>query len=309
MVTVFYVIAILFTVLGVFLILGLTPVQITQDMMELIRPSNKLRNQAEDVRARRVRGGIYGELQRIRNTMEVTGRGKMFPLVLTSVVGFAALGVIISIALGNIWVMPSLVIALGYIPFIYMGSAVEHYEKSVRAELETALSIITNAYIRNNDIVKAVQEVLPFIKPPLRSVFERFVQDSIITSSKKEIIIRLRSRLDDQVFYEWCTTLLQCQDDRTLKENLTPVVNKLTDIRLINTEVSALIASAKTEYYTMLAFSLAIVPFLSVIMPGSLDVLLYTTIGKILTGVISGIVLFTYFRMRKITRPVNFNAK
>lgn len=308
-VTFLYIVAAVLMVLGVFFMLRLTPVQITQDLMDLLRPANKLRTLAADVQAKRQRGGLFGALQRIRNTMEATGRGRLFPLAITGMFGFAAAGVFIGIIIDNIWLIPALAVIMGAIPFLYMGSAVEYYERTVRDELETALSIITNAYIRTDDIVVAVEENIQFIKPPLRKVFERFVQDSVIMPSNKEIIIRLRERLDDHVFYEWCTTLLQCQDDRTLKENLHPVVGKLTDIRLINTQNAAVISTAKTEYYAMIVFVAISVPLLALISPGSLQTLASTGFGKFLIGIVADVVVFTFFRMRKVTRPVDYNAK
>ena len=296
-------------VLGIFLIMQLTPVQITADIMDLLRPADKLRTQASNVQARRQTKGLYFELKRIKSAMEATGRGKMFPLAITGMFGFGALGFLVAVILKNYWLAPTLIIGFGAIPFWYLGSAVDYHEKIIREELETALSIITNAYIRTEDIVTAVEENIEFIKPPLRYIFDQFLQDSVVMPSTKEIILRLRDRLADHVFYEWCTTLLQCQDDRTLKENLNPVVTKLTDIRLINTQVASIVATAKTEYFAMVGFMVVSIPLLAFLSPGSVDIMLYNPIGKFLVGVVAAIVLFTYFRMRKNTRTVDFSTK
>ena len=305
----FYITASVLLVLGIFMIMGLNSVRITQDIMDLMRPASKLRTMAEDIQTKKKRGGLYFELHRIRNTMEVTGRGKMFPLAITGIIGGGALGVILAWMMDNLWLMPALVIFIGSLPFLYMNSSVEYYEKVTRDELETALSIITNAYIRTEDIITAVDENIRFIKPPLRKVFAQFLQDAKVTASTKEIIYRLRDRLDDKVFFEWCTTLIQCQDDRTLKENLNPVVNKLTDIRLINTESAAVISSAKTEYYMMMGFVGLSAPLLAVLSPDSITMLTSTFVGKFLVGIVADIVVFTFFRMRKATRRVDFNSK
>ena len=307
MITFLHVLAVILMVLGIFLMLRLTPTQITTDIMDVLRPADKLRTQASDVQARRRRKGLYGELQRIRSAMADTGRAHQFPLAITGVFAFGALGLVLAIIIDNFWLAPTLIIGLGAAPILYLGSSVDYHEKIIREE--TALSIITNSYIRTEDIVVAVQESIDFIKPPLRYVFDRFLQDAVVMPSTKEIIIRLRDRLPDQVFYEWCTTLLQCQDDRTLKENLNPVVTKLTDIRLINTQVAAIIASAKTEYWMMVGFMIVSIPLLAVLSPGSIDIILYSPIGKFLVGVVAAIVLFTFFRMRKATRTVDFDTK
>lgn len=309
MITLLHILAVIFMVLGIFMMLGLTPVQITQDMMDALRPTEKLRTKAHDIQAGRQRGGLYGMLQRIRNTMDATGRGQLFPLALTGIIAFAVLGVVLAIAFDNLWLIPALAIGLGSVPILYMSSAVNYYEKTIRDELETALSIITNAYVRTDDIVMAVEESLDFIKPPLKKSFERFLQDSVVMASNKDIIVRLRDRVSNQVFYEWCTTLIQCQDDRTLKGNLTPVVSKLTDIRLINTQIASTISTAKTEYYAMVGFMFVSIPLMSTLIPGSMDILLHTGVGKFLVGMVADVILFTYFRMRHVTRPVEFDVK
>lgn len=187
MVTVCYVIAAILMALGIFMIMGLDSTRVAKDMLDLLRPADKLKTLTEDVQAKRKRGGLYGELLRIKNTMETTGKGRLFPLALTSVFGFAAVGVLIALLMDNIWLIPALAIGLGSIPYLYMSSAVEYYERTTRDELETALSIITNAYIRTDDIVLAVRENLDYIKPPLRGVFEKFVQESVVMPSNKEI--------------------------------------------------------------------------------------------------------------------------
>ena len=309
LITILRVVASILMVLGVFFMMNLTPAQITTDIMDLLQPADKLRTQASDVQARRRRKGLYGELQRIHSAMAGTGRAHVFPLAITGVFAFGALGLMLALLIDNIWLAPTLIIGLGAAPILYLGSSVDYHEKIINEELETALSIITNAYIRTEDIITAVEESIDFIKPPLRHIFDRFLQDAVVMSSTKELIIRLRDRLPNQVFYEWCTTLLQCQDDRTLKENLNPVVGKLTDIRLINTQVAAIISSARMEYYVMIAFVFASVPLLAVLSPGSLDIILYNPIGKFLVGVIAAVVLFTFFRMRKATRTVDFDTK
>ena len=73
--------------------------------------------------------------------------------------------------------------------------------------------------------------------------------------------------------------------------------------------VAAIIASAKTEYWMMVGFMIVSIPLLAVLSPGSIDIILYSPIGKFLVGVVAAIVLFTFFRMRKATRTVDFDTK
>ena len=100
------------------------------------------------------------------------------------------------------------------------------------------LRIITNSYIRSDDIILAVQENTDYIKPPLQEIFKRFiVEATTLSSSTKQALYNLKNRVDNDIFVEWCDSLIICQDDRTLKDTLSPIVNKLTDVRIVNNEL------------------------------------------------------------------------
>jgi hypothetical protein len=45
--------------------------------------------------------------------------------------------------------------------------------------------------------------------------------------------------------------LIACQDDRTLKDTLMPIVAKLTDVRIVNNEIKGMLTAARTEYWMM----------------------------------------------------------
>jgi hypothetical protein len=48
-----------------------------------------------------------------------------------------------------------------FIPFWYVRITQTHFKKAISAELETALSIITTAYLRNEDILTAAKWRIP----------------------------------------------------------------------------------------------------------------------------------------------------
>ena len=108
-----------------------------------------------------------------------------------------------------------------YIPFWYVRLTQTHFKKAISAELETALSIITTAYLRNEDIVTAVEENIDYLNPPVLSVFKEFISrvrliNPDITASLQD----MKPRIDNAVFHEWCDGLIACQFDRSLKTTL-----------------------------------------------------------------------------------------
>lgn len=294
-------------VVSIFVAFGVTPDVMMQDLMDMIRPSAKLRIRASNVQAKRRRGDLYGKLQKLKNSMEATGKGKYFPVLITASGLLAAIGIAIAALMENWFLAPTLAAVMGALPLFYAEKVIRDYDKAVGEELETALSVVTNAYLRQEDITAAIRETIKYIKPPLRKLFERYLAESAVNPAKKDILYNLREQLDDQVWYEWCTTLIQCQNDQTLKSNLQPIVAKLTDTRLVNDQVAGTIASARAEFYVIMAFVFSVFPMIRSMSPEAYQILVNTTAGKLVTGVVVAVVFATFLIMRRVTRPVSFD--
>lgn len=291
---------------SVFLFWNITPDVILTDVMELLRPSDRLHIQAENIQRQRRRSDLYAKIQNLRNSLEATGKGKYFPLLFTATGALAIFGIAVAAWLENWFLAPTLVIVLALLPLTYTAKVIERYERSVRDELETALSVVTNAYLRMNDLTAAIGEVIGYIKPPLRDLFEKYLADAAVNPDRKWALYRLRERLDDPVWFEWVTALIQCQDDRTMRDNLQPIVAKLTDVRLVNDQVRGAVTAAKNEYFVIVAFLALNYPLMYSMNREGFEVLVHTPAGKAITGIVAAVVLVTYFVMVRITGTVNY---
>ena len=181
------------------------------------------------------------------------------------------------------------------------------HDKHTKEELETTLSIITTSYVRNDDIVSAVRENLQYIKPPLREVFQAFEGDATAVSSNiKRALFNLKEKVDDEIFREWCDTLIQCQDDRTLKDTLQPVVSKLTDVRIVNSELKTMLSSVRNEYWMMVALVVGNIPLLYLLNKEWFQTLMYSTPGKAVLGICGTVILITALFMMRFTKPIQY---
>lgn len=305
--TFLYIFSSILFLIGIPMLFGISAESIAADLMEMIRPKEKLRNKVEDIHGNRKRSGIYVQLSNLHAALEDTGKGKLFPFTFVAAIALFFAGIFAAIMLGNAWLAPAFALALGYLPFAYLTNTVNHYKDSVKDELETALSIITNAYLRSDNIVNAVKENIDFIKPPLRNIFQAFIGEAtFVKASTKSALYSLRNKIDDQVFYDWCTTLIQCQEDRTMKDNLLPTVAKLTDVRLVNNQVRNTIAAAKIEYLSMVGLVFINIPLLYFLNKDWFNTLMYTVPGKITQGITAFAVVVTYFFMKKFTKPIEY---
>lgn len=294
-------------IVAIAMLMDLSPERVTDDLMKLITPQDSLRDEARAIRGNKKKHGIYKTLMKMKTALAVTGKSKQFSLVcFLSIVLFAA-GAIFAVLINNLFLLPVLSIAFALIPFFYTTNTLSYYDKRTKEELETTLSIVTTSYVRSDDIVSAVRENLQYIKPPLREVFEAFTGDATAVSSNiKRALFNLKEKVDDEIFREWCDTLIQCQDDRTLKDTLQPVVSKLTDVRIVNSELKTMLSSVRNEYWMMVALVVGNIPLLYLLNKEWFETLMYSTPGKAVLGICGTVILITALFMMKFTKPIQY---
>jgi Flp pilus assembly protein TadB len=304
---IFSIISSLLLVIGIGILFGLTPERVTTDLLSVITPHDTLREQSRSLRENKKRHSIYEKLMKIKTALTVTGKAKQFSLICFLSVVLFVIGILLSVAIKNLFLLPTISIALALVPFIYTTNILSLYERTTKEELETTLSIISTSYIRNDDIVYAVQENIEYIKPPIKEVFKSFETEATLLSSDiKKALHHLKRKIDDEIFREWCDALIQCQDDRTLKDTLLPIVSKLTDVRVINNELKTMLQSAKNEYWMMVLLLISNIPILYMLNKDWFNTLVYETSGKAVLGICGVVILVTALFMIKFTKPVEY---
>ena len=301
------VIASVLLVIAIAIFFGLTPEQITSDLMRFITPNDTLRDRARNVRGNKKKHFLYRKLVNIRGALSATGKSKQFAVVICASVVLLGAGIVVSILINNIFLMPVLAVSFALIPFVYISNTLSYYERGVREQLETTMSIITTSYERCDDILTAVRENIPQIDSPLKEIFMAFEGDAtVVSSNMKRALLNLREKIDDDIFREWVDTLIRCQDDRTLKDTLQPIVEKLGDVRRVNVELSTMLAAARNEYLMMAALLVGNVPLLWLLNKDWFNTLLFTTSGKAICGLCGLVILITAILMRKFTKPIEY---
>lgn len=304
---VFYLLSFLLLAAGTVILLGITPETVTDDMMRFISPKQTLRDKAQIAKGRKKSRRITREILHIKEALEVTGKGRQFTIACAASVVLVVAGCIIAVLLNNWFLIPVFAVAFAMLPFLFAKSTISAYEKHIREEMETALSIITTSYIRSDDIVGAVSENVTYLKPPMREIFQGFIGDAtMISSDVKEAIRNLKEKVDNDIYREWCDTLIACQDDRTLKDTLLPIVSKLTDVRIVNNELKTMLGEVRKEYWMMVVLVIANIPLLYVLNKDWYHALMFTLPGKIVLAVCAVVILVTALLMMKYTRPIEY---
>ena len=305
--TAVYVICFLLLAVGVVFVFGMTPDSVTTDVMRIFEKKETLKEKALIAQGKKKSKKLSLVITRIKDALTATGKGAKFSLALTASLVLMAVGCVIAFTIGNPFLIPVLAIALAMIPFGFVRKTVASYNIQVKSELETALSIITTSYVRSDNIIESVNENLKYIKPPVKEIFQSFVDEcGYVSSDVKRAIKNLREKVSDTVFTEWCDILLACQDDRTLKDTLMPTVAKLTDIRIVNSEIKSTLADARREYIIMVGLVCVNIPILYFLNKDWYAALMFTTLGKLVLAICGVAILVTGIFMTKFTRPVEY---
>ena len=221
----------------------------------------------------------------------------------------SAAGAAIAIVIGNFFLVPVAAAGFLFLPFWYIRLTASHFKRDVSAELETALSIITTAYLRSEDILTSVEENLGYLNPPVKNVFQDFVSRiRLIDPDLEAALENLKGKIADDVFGEWVDALKACLYDRSLKTTLTPIVAKLSDMRIVNAELEYLVFEPRKEFITMVVLVAGNIPLLYFLNQSWYDTLMHTIPGQVMLS-ITGIVIFvsTAYVVR-LTKPVEYRS-
>lgn len=285
----------------------LLDIRFTDLFRDFINKPQSIRTQIDEATNRKKKRFIVRQIEEVSEIMRLTDREDKIPVVFIACMIFAIAGTIIASLFDNVFLIPVLGVGMMCLPVWYIKLTASHFKKDISEELETALSVISSAYIRNEDIVTAVEENVHYLNPPIKNVFTDFlVQLKLIDSDVVKAIEGLKPKIDNDVFHEWCDALIQCQSDRNLKSTLTPIVTKLSDVRTVNTELELMLAEPRKEFIIMALLVVATIPILYFLNKDWYEVLMHTGIGKIVLAVDFAAIFICGAFVVKLTKPIEF---
>ena len=285
----------------------LLDIRFTDLFRDFINKPQSIRTQIDEATNRKKKRFIVRQIEEVSEIMRLTDREDKIPVVFIACMIFAIAGTIIASLFDNVFLIPVLGIGMMCLPVWYIKLTASHFKKDISEELETALSVISSAYIRNEDFVTAVEENVHYLNPPIKNVFTDFlVQLKLIDSDVVKAIEGLKPKIDNDVFHEWCDALIQCQSDRNLKSTLTPIVTKLSDVRTVNTELELMLAEPRKEFIIMALLVVATIPILYFLNKDWYEVLMHTGIGKIVLAVDFAAIFICGAFVVKLTKPIEF---
>lgn len=293
---------------GFFILLSLSPMEFTDSVFKnILNKPRSIKEEINEITKRKKVSYFRREVIEVQSILKLTGREGWFPMICAVSLFLFAIGSGIAIVLGNFFSVPVLGIGFMLLPFWYVRLTQTHFKRDIAAELETALSIITTAYLRNEDIVTAVEENIDYLNPPVLSVFKGFVyRIKMINPDIAAGLEDMKVQLENAVFREWCDALIACQIDRNLKTTLTPIVSKLSDMRVVNGELENMVFEPRKEFISMQLLVVGNIPLLYFLNKDWYSALMHTPLGQIILSICFAAIFISAAFVIKLTQPIEY---
>ena len=293
---------------GFFILLTLSPMEFTDSVFKsILNKPRSIKEEINEMTKRKKVSYFRREVIEVQSILKLTGREGWFPMICAVSLFLFAIGSGVAIVLGNFFSLPVLGIGFMLLPFWYVRLTQTHFKRDIAAELETALSIITTAYLRNEDIVTAVEENIDYLNPPVLSVFKGFVyRIKMINPDIAAGLEEMKVQLENAVFREWCDALIACQIDRNLKTTLTPIVSKLSDMRVVNGELENMVFEPRKEFISMQLLVVGNIPLLYFLNKDWYNALMHTSLGQIILAICFAAIFISAAFVIKLTQPIEY---
>lgn len=293
---------------GFFFLLGISPMGFVDGVFNhfLSKPKS-LKDEINETTKRKKPSLFRREITEVQDILKMTGRSNRFGGICAAALLLFAVGASLAIMMGNPFLVPVFAVGFMFLPFWYVRLTQTHYKRDTAAELETALSIITTAYLRNEDIQTAVEENLNYLNPPVHHVFKDFLtRIKLINPDVDAALQELKTKIDNEVFREWCDAIAACQYDRSLKSTLTPIVSKLSDMRIVNGELENLVFEPRKEFIIMAVLVICNVPLMYFLNASWYDTLMHTPLGQAILAICATAIFVSTAFVIKLTQPIEY---
>ncbi len=236
----------------------------------------------------------------IRGSGDKTLADKYF---LVSAVG-AILGLVIGLAIDNVFFGAVLVIAFLILPYTALRVKADKNVRKVVSELEIALSTITNNYILTGDIIKSAQNTMEYLPPILQGIMKEFIVDVTLVNANVAVgIERMKQKIQNSFWREWCDALIMCQNDKQLRYALPAIVARLCDVKRMQMESYAKMQSNIRIFAFMIIIVIGLIIMLATSMPGWYEMMQGHILGKAAIAAGAALMLVALVLAVRINRP------
>ncbi|SCJ45072.1 Uncharacterised protein [uncultured Clostridium sp.] len=292
---------------GIFKILNISISDFILDIFDSFEKKNEsLNKKVKLANSKKKDKWLVALIKETKEILEYTNKRDKFSKVCIGATISMVIGIYLAVYIKNYFLIPVLSIGFLTLPFQYIKLTSLSYKRDITKELEVSMSMITTAYIRNENIIGAVQETIKHIKPPIKKVFKEFlIETEYVSSDISKSLLKLKEKIDDDIFHEWIDVLVACQENIALKNTLNPIVNKLSKLSLLTAEVNNNLYDPLKEFVIMLLLVYGNIPLLYLINKNWYKCLMNSVPGKLTLLFIVIVTFICFGGIIKLTRPID----
>ncbi|WP_313559188.1 hypothetical protein [Ruminiclostridium cellobioparum] len=224
-------------------------------------------------------------------------------VVICGVIGF-----VIGLIFNNVAMSIILSIGLTYAPVQYLKFKQIGYVIALNDQIESGLNIISNSYIQNDDIIRAVRENIDRIDEPLKNILKDFLVDTkFIDANITKAILKMKAKVRNRFFDQWCDHVIMSQKDRDLKSTLIPIMEEMSDTKKMQAELDTMMFKIYKDYVSVVIVVIANIPIMRLINKSWYLFLVTTLPGKALMALTSIVILLTTAYVIKTNKPISLS--
>lgn len=301
-----FALAFIFVVLAILIIFKVNTASI-KDFAELLK-NNRTQSLKEQATTKK-KSKLSLFVSDIALALETMGQlNRLYYIFLASFL-LILVGALTGITFGNVWLSIVFGIVLAAIPFFFIRSQYVEYKDLLMDEMETGLSVITSSIERTENITEAFKENLSNINKPLHDIFSQFIYSVEHNVPIADAIEKMKSKIKNRIFTDWCDALKNVANNRTLKQSLRPIVYRIADVKIAGAEAKTILYEANSEFKAVTIFSVIFMILSYFVGPQILQSLDVTVSAPVLNFLLAADVLMLFiFSVRTflITRDINF---
>lgn len=248
---------------------------------------------------------VVQEVMKAKNILNTTKRADEYQSTIIKCLIFSFIGITIALIIDNIILIPVLALLGFMIPLWSVNLYQNKYKKYMNMQLESCVSLITTSYIRNDNILVAIEENIDNISDLIKPEFEEFLAEYKVDPNMRTCIRSLQSKINDNIFREWCDAVIKAYENSEMKENLLAIVEKYSSVRIVQDELDAETANSLIEYIGMIAALILVYPMVRVLNVEWFN-MYWTAAGKVCVGISAVVGIYSVKKLMDLTTPVQF---
>lgn len=269
---------------------------------------NYLKEKIKNVNNQKSKFFLINYLKEENEILKLLGKEELFPYFVSISFFLSFILSYICLILNNFFMIAPLILISFCLPFFVLKIIVNNYEKRITNHLESALSLITTSYLRNENIVLSIEENKEYFNMSIKGIFEEFlVEVNYLNENIIESLKHMKMKIKNSLFDEFVDNLILLQSDKSKKFILNNTLSKFSSIKLINLDLSLNLYEPVKEFMSMVILSLLNIPLIYFLNKDWYLILVNEPLGKFMIALSLLFILIGFINIPRIIKPLNIN--